>query len=445
MKRVLDTARRRIRPSAREQKAKSDVAKLALDLVEKEISGAKNIMDAELGGSFAKGTWLAGADIDIFVTFETSVSEKELASDSRRIGFASMADHGPYVRYASHPYVEATIRGTKVNVVPCYGVKSGEWRSAADRSRFHTAFMSETLTEPMRDDVRILKKMLQTNRLYGAELAREGFSGYSCEVLICEYKTLEGAIRALASARRGLVIGRSSAKPETDIAIMDPIDPARNLATAVSAQNMGRLVMLCRAFEKAPSAAAIFTPPRARANPEVLKTTVVVRFDASPRPPETIWGQAKSASTALATRLGAGGFGVIRHGAHVTDSMKVTLSLVLDSLSASRWSVGSGPEYFDGANATQFAQRNARRAPLVWTGADSRLYALRRRDYEKATDLLSDTLTRNLRRSGIPAGLHRDIRAGFVIRAGIRASERTIVDAISDLVSTDSRTVGSTR
>ncbi len=445
MKRVISAAKKRVRPSAREQRSKSAIARYALDLVSQETSGVAKIRGVELGGSFAKGTWLAGADIDIFVVFETSVSEKELATVSKKLGFAAMADHAPYVRYASHPYVEATIRGTKVNIVPCYGVKSGAWKSAADRSRFHTTFMQKSLTPSMRDEVRVLKKLLQTNGLYGAELAREAFSGYSCEVLIHTYKTLAKAMRAIASARRGLVVGRSSAKPETGVAIMDPIDPTRNLSTAVSVQNMGRMIMLCSAFAARPTISMILVRPRPRPDPDILASTVAVRFVASPRPPETIWGQSKSAAMALAARLASGGFGVVRHGAHVSDSMQVTLGFVLESLTAPRWSVGMGPEYYDSANALEFAKKNVPRAPLVWVGADSRLHALRRRRYGRASDLLSDALQQSLKRSGIPAGLHRDIRAGFRIRAGIRASDAAITGALSDLVSTDPRTVGFSR
>ena len=48
-----------------------------------------------------------------------------------------MKKYSPYVRYSEHPYVEAKIKNTKINVVPFYDVKIGEWKSAADRSPFH--------------------------------------------------------------------------------------------------------------------------------------------------------------------------------------------------------------------------------------------------------------------------------------------------------------------
>lgn len=440
--RGVAAARARVAPTAAERRAKESVAAEVLSLVRAEVAGSPHAKGAELGGSYAKGTWLAGADIDVFVVFEASVPAARLESESRRIGFASMRRHRPYVRYASHPYVEAAIRGTKVNVVPCYDVRAGEWKSAADRSRFHTRHMAGALTPQMRDDVRVLKRLLQSNGLYGAELAREALSGYACEVLVAHHGSLEAAVRALARAPRGHVIGRADGPQSTPLAIMDPVDPARNLALAISPANIGRLVMLCRAVE---AGALPLSPTRARPDAEILRSTVTARFFARPRAPETIWGQAKSAASALAARLGEGGFGVMRHGAHVDARSRVTLAFVLESMAAPRWSVGVGPDHFDAANAARFVEANARRSPLVWVGQDSRLRAARRRGHSTAANLLRDALSRGLAASGVPAGLRRDIRAGVVVRAGVRASELRLVEAISDIVATDARALGGRR
>ena len=45
-----------------------------------------------------------------------------------------------------------------------YDVKIGEWKSSADRSPFHTKFMKKSLTPKMRNEVRILKTFLKSNR-----------------------------------------------------------------------------------------------------------------------------------------------------------------------------------------------------------------------------------------------------------------------------------------
>jgi len=48
-------------------------------------------------------------------------SIKELKPN--KIGFQSLKKFRPYTRYAEHPFVEAVVDGTKVNIVPCYNVK----------------------------------------------------------------------------------------------------------------------------------------------------------------------------------------------------------------------------------------------------------------------------------------------------------------------------------
>ena len=75
------------------------------------------------------------------------------------------------------------VDGTRVNIVPCYDVNTREnGKSATDRSIYHTKFMKQKLTSSMKGDVRILKKFLQHIEVYGAEIAKEGFSGYVSEV-----------------------------------------------------------------------------------------------------------------------------------------------------------------------------------------------------------------------------------------------------------------------
>ena len=142
MKQILEKAKKFSVPSTKLEHEKTTVAKLAFNLVRKQVAKYSQITGVEFGGSYVKGTWLPKkADVDIFIKFKKSTSEKKFTEVSKKIGFDAMKKFNPYVRYSEHPYVEATIKGTKVNVVPCYDVKKGQWQSAADRSPFHTKFM----------------------------------------------------------------------------------------------------------------------------------------------------------------------------------------------------------------------------------------------------------------------------------------------------------------
>ena len=65
-------------------------------------------------------------DIDIFVKFNKKTSEKDFRNIGTEIGFESLKKYKPYTRHAEHPFVEAMIDGTRVNIVPCYDVNTRE-------------------------------------------------------------------------------------------------------------------------------------------------------------------------------------------------------------------------------------------------------------------------------------------------------------------------------
>ncbi len=63
----------------------------------------------------------------------------------------------------------------------------GKWKSAADRSPFHTLYVANSLDNYKKNQVRLLKKFLRSLNVYGAEISRKGFSGYVSEILIIKF------------------------------------------------------------------------------------------------------------------------------------------------------------------------------------------------------------------------------------------------------------------
>ncbi|MDA4120558.1 MAG: nucleotidyltransferase domain-containing protein, partial [Thaumarchaeota archaeon] len=116
-------------------------AALARVLLTKTRKAAKRFPEARgvlLGGSFAKGTWLQGNnDLDIFVKIDPSTPGEEFERIGLEIGTLATRGYPRGKKFAQHPYTEATVDGVRVNIVPCYAVKKGQWKSAADRSPFH--------------------------------------------------------------------------------------------------------------------------------------------------------------------------------------------------------------------------------------------------------------------------------------------------------------------
>ena len=56
-------------------------------------------------------------------------------------------------------------------------------------------FMSQKLSDSLKGEVRILKKFFLHIGVYGAEIAKEGFSGYVSEVLISYFGSFEKTIK----------------------------------------------------------------------------------------------------------------------------------------------------------------------------------------------------------------------------------------------------------
>ncbi|CAI9830843.1 MAG: CCA tRNA nucleotidyltransferase [Nitrosopumilus sp.] len=429
MRRIISAAARRHSPSGREEAgalAAADILLERADEAARRVPGARRGM---LGGSLAKGTWLAeGADIDIFVGFDPSVPRERFNAGALDIGFAALKGCPAYTKYSEHPYVEGTFRGRRANIVPYYETEPGRWQSAADRSPHHTRLMTSSLTPRMRGDVRALKVFLREAGMYGAEIARQGFSGYVSEVLVLHFGGFEGVVRGMASASRGDVIGKTSKKFDTAVSIADPVDPARNLAAAISPQNMAGFVLLCRGFVERPSA-AYFEPRGAPPGGAPWGNVLAVSFGIGEKRPDTAWGQAKRAAASLARQLREGGFEVHRHAAHVDG--RAHLIFLLGSTTIPAYHVNSGPDALS-AGADAFIEKNRGEAAALWVGPDGRLASLRRRAHTDAA-----SLARSILEGGrAPAGLRGDLGRGLTISTGGRIG-KSIKEAAAGLVSSD--------
>jgi tRNA nucleotidyltransferase (CCA-adding enzyme) len=257
---------------------KAKIEALAKELQQKVASacaehGIKATVRTE--GSVAKDTWLReNPDIDIFMRLPAEIPRKALGKISLEIAREATADSRQVERFAEHPYLEAFVDDIRVNIVPCYTVKRGEWLSATDRTPFHTDYVKNNLNKTLRNEVRLLKKFMQGIRVYGAEIKTGGFSGYLCELLILHYKSFTEALKAFAQYRRRIVIDTENYYAERDkeiqllfaepLVVIDPVDKARNVASAVQSQKLHTFVAAARAFLKTPST-TFFYPPKTEA------------------------------------------------------------------------------------------------------------------------------------------------------------------------------------
>lgn len=436
MKEIISKVRKCVIPTQSIEISKRKISELAFKLVEEQIKKVPEVVGLEYGGSFAKGTWLPRhADVDIFIKFKKEISEEKFIEISQRIGFSSMKEHNPYVRYSEHPYVEAKIKNTKINVVPCYDVKLGNWKSAADRSPFHTIHMKKFLSSKMRDEVRVLKTFLQSTGIYGAEMARQGFSGYVSEVLILNFGNFENVIKSIAKIKENQIIGKTTKKFETPIVIIDPIDSNRNLAAAISEENIGKFILNCRAFQIKPSQ-KFFKPKKTKITINNLENVLVVKFNFKLRSPDIIWGQIKRATKSLSTQLEIGGFKVFRSTCFTDEKKDAYLFFLLESPIIPKKYPKIGPEFFREKDSRSFISKNISTTELMWISEDKKIISLEKRKHFEAVKFLSEVIKKNLQ-TGIPKGLQGDFKKGFKVFLGTKNLNKSIKDVTQELTSTD--------
>ncbi len=448
---IIREAYKLVEPSKADRARIDSIAEIYLKRV-RDIAAeySREVRDVILVGSYAKDTWLAeSVDLDIFLKVRPDVDEERFEHIAIDVGLRALHEHSPYLRYAQHPYVEARVDGVRVNIVPCYDVEIGRWRSAADRSPYHTEYMLNALDDAKRREVRLLKRFMKVIGVYGAEIAVQGFSGYVCEVLILRYgsflNTLESASRwrereVIASSvmddgsrveiRGQKERGDDSRGNGSPIIILDPVDPNRNLGLAISYESVGRFILSARNFLRKPSidyfTYTTYEPSRIitmeRSN---LSNIIIVYFKHKPRSEDIIWGQLKSSTHAIVRQLSINDFKVLRYTCY-TDGSNAFISFMLESPTIPRLVVKQGPKVFDRHNAERFISKN--RSTLLWINdEDGRLLALVERRFHNAKDLLSHIMDKGLESSGISKGLLDDIRVnGFRICTGDEVLEREV-------------------
>jgi tRNA nucleotidyltransferase (CCA-adding enzyme) len=436
MRNILEQARKISVPTKQEEEKIRILSRNLLNLVEKEAIKYSEVTSVELGGSYAKGTWLKGRlDLDIFVKIKKETEEMRFEEIGKKIGFDSMKNFNPYVRYSEHPYVEAEAQNTRVNVVPCYDVEIGQWKSAADRSSFHTRFISEKLDEEKKNEVRLLKKFLGGVDIYGAEIAKEGFGGYVAEVLIYHYGSFLKVLEAAANFTHGQVIGIPTKKFETPLILIDPIDSNRNLGTAISAQNYGRFILAARTYLKKPSL-AFFNGKRMISNKKELKNVIVVKFNYKWRSPDIIWGQVKRGATALAGQLELAGFHVVRKSAITDEKSEAAILFLVYSPIIEKSMIKNGPDVFRKTESENFVLRNSKNK-LIWVDDEGRILSLQEREFYDVKKFLQSLLKKNLSKAGIPNGIILDMKRNFKVLEGQQVTSKSIKKALAELTSTD--------
>jgi tRNA nucleotidyltransferase (CCA-adding enzyme) len=426
-------------PPSSEKHRITSIAEEAKTLVDSHVAGTSDIVSVIFGGSFAKGTWLRGdADIDIFFKVKPSVPVEKFEEMGRSVGLSALKAHKPRLRYSDHPYVEAVVKGVRINIVPCYDVEQGKWQSAADRSPFHTEFINQNFDNEKRKEARLLKKFFKAAGIYGAEISTGGFSGYVSEVLVHKYGSFESTLHAAADWQERQII--ASGEYDSDVIkgfnspviIIDPIDSRRNLGTAISPENAGRFMLAARTFLERPSIQFFKDNQRGPEAKKLLSNVLMIQFSHKERSPDVVWGQLKRSTGAIAKQLELADFVVLRSSCVTDEKTSAAMAFLLESMTLTPYTKKKGPEVFRRSDTASFLA-GTKKPLATWVDRETRVAMLVDR---KDTDAIKfvKSLLKNKENSGIVKDL---IRGKLQIYSGSRKAKGVAKEAVNRVVSTE--------
>lgn len=358
-------------------------------------------------GSVAKGTYLRDPDVDLFVMFPESVPKE----DMERIGIEAGVDLiSGRMMYAEHPYTTGSFRGLSVDLVPCYAVDSAEHlQTAVDRTPFHTDYILSHTDAAMRDEMRLTKAFMKGIGTYGAEPEIRGFSGYLCEILTLRFGGFRGLLKAASSWKEGTVAFLERKGPDMDAPLVfyDPVDPKRNVASAVHLDTMCRFIIAAREYLRSPDTRFFFPEPEEPLTRDAVRKEAEARGTRLmtvmfPNPgiiDENLQAQVWKSQYALWRRLGENGFGPVR-AVHGHDAEKAVIIFEMERDVLPKLHTHAGPPVWVGTSADFLAKwrDNPYGSPFVEAG---RWTVVSERKHRTAEEVLRAEIHR--------AGIGRDL------------------------------------
>ena len=388
-------------------------------------------IDISLQGSVAKGTNLRGeSDLDVFVLFSRQCVDperyRELFKDFVERVRECLSDIPSYMEYAEHPYLVLLLDGVEVNIVPALKpmIRGGaiEATTAVDRTPLHTEYVLKKLSPSKRREVLLLKSFLKGLGIYGAELKIKGFSGYLAELLVIHYGTFIDVLKGslswkpyrtcidiegfYGSEHRCLEVFRDS-----PLVVVDPVDPRRNAAAAVSLKSLSTFIVGAALFLREPSKDFFHCFKRRNAidgnrAENALRTrgsrAVAIAIAVNPDvPPETLWGQVRRVERLAAKLLRERRYSVIYHDSWSDERSIAVVLLEVGALLSECYEVFRGPPATDVENALRFIDANRGRAVAgPWIDDNGVLHVVRRRKRcldDELRELVSNTISQILK------------------------------------------------
>jgi len=390
-----------------------------------------------LVGSVAKGVHLHETEVDLFVAFSRDTPREKLESEGLALG--DLLER-PVRMYAEHPYTRGWYGGFEVEIVPCYRITDASQRmSAVDRTPLHVDYVLGHLSDEQTTEVRLLKAWAEGIGVYGAEAKVRGFSGYLCELLVIHYGTFHGVLDAARSWKPPIVIelGTPAARQFSEpLVVVDPVDGNRNVASAVSAEQLATFVYAARSYRKRPSP-RFFFPRRSKSRTAAqLRATLkrratsflAVGIQAPKITDDVLYPQVRKAHKTVLDLFKRHGFQVLNDSSGV-DGGDVLLLFEFEVFRLPRVEIHAGPPVWvkDAENFLRKWARSPRRVAGPYLRGD-RWFVDVTREAMDAAALLRDTH----RSLSLGRDLDRTARTRFAIHVDAGAVQKKYIQSLTD-------------
>lgn len=402
--------------------------------------------DGMMVGSVARKTCVHGdRDLDVFMLFDPALPREDLEREGLALAWSIAHQYTDIIRekYAEHPYLNATIDGFDVDLVPCYQVKEATGiQSAVDRTPFHNRYISSRIGD-FTDDVLLLKQFVKAGGVYGSDQMTEGFAGYLCELLVLHHGGFHNLLKAAAGWKPGMFIDieQHAAKWfDEPLVVIDPVDPCRNVSASVSDTKLLEFIELCQGYLKSPSKWFFYRPPICILTEEEVSALLKGRESAflaitlktPPYIEDIVVPQLRKSLHTLVDLLKRHEFVVIRADTWMLEDRSMLLfELLVDTLPAVRFH--AGPPVTAHVNAAKFIDKYIH-SDIIFAGPfirDGRYGVELPRRYRQASDLLSSNEV-----FGTALGKHvkHSMKEEYVVHSGLECWQPGFEPFISEFL-----------
>ncbi|MGM5481090.1 MAG: CCA tRNA nucleotidyltransferase [Nanobdellota archaeon] len=264
---------KRIKPSHDEEQRISDAIARMKELIESKAREENYDVEVVAGGSTAKGTFLRGDfDIDMFVRFRNESEDISqdleflLSSISQDEGFVLERIHG------SRDYFNFVYNEYFFEIIPVKYIRSiDEAKNVTDMSPLHVFWADKKLSQELKDDIRLAKQFCKACTVYGAESYINGLSGHVLDILTIHYGGFKELLEAASQwgekeiidpnkAHDNPLTALNKAKQVSPLIVIDPVDPYRNAAAALSQEKYLLFKKKAKQYHEYPSESFFIIP-----------------------------------------------------------------------------------------------------------------------------------------------------------------------------------------